>query len=130
MSTAYKKMTSNGSISIPVAMRRELGIEPKDPMIVEEHQGEIRIKPYTLRCNFCGTTEDVHEGEAENIRGDIAFAQSCLETGNFTFSGSAVELSQNNFCGMGVTQNGETGNSFKTPQLGIRAQIQHLNRKE
>lgn len=40
------------------------------------------------------------EGEAENIRGDIAFAQSCLETGNFTFSGSAVELSQNNFCGM------------------------------
>lgn len=31
------------------------------------------------------------EGEAENIRGDIAFAQSCLETGNFTFSGSAVE---------------------------------------
>lgn len=66
------------------------------------------------------------EGEAENIRGDIAFAQSCLETGNFTFSGSAVELSQNNFCGMGVTQNGETGNSFKTPQLGIRAQIQHL----
>lgn len=66
------------------------------------------------------------EGEAENIRGDIAFAQSCLETGNFTFSGSAVKLSQNNFCGMGVTQNGETGNSFKTPQLGIRAQIQHL----
>lgn len=60
MSTAYKKMTSHGSISIPVAMRRELGIEPKDPMIVEEHQGEIRIKPYTLRCNFCGTTEDVH----------------------------------------------------------------------
>ena len=37
------------------------------------------------------------EGEAENIRGDIAFAQSCLETGNFTFSGSAVKLSQNNF---------------------------------
>ena len=50
MSTAYKKMTSHGSISIPVAMRRELGIEPKDPMIVEEHQGDIRIKPYTLRC--------------------------------------------------------------------------------
>ena len=53
MSTAYKKMTSHGSISIPVTMRRELGIEPKDPMIVDEHQGEIRIKPYTLRCNFC-----------------------------------------------------------------------------
>ncbi len=66
------------------------------------------------------------EGKAENIRGDIAFAQSCIETGNFSFAGSAVELSQNNFCGMGVTGSGVKGNSFDTPQLGIRAQIQHL----
>ena len=66
------------------------------------------------------------EGRAEGVRGDIAFAQSCLETGNFTFSGSAVTLSQNNFCGMGVTSNGMKGNSFDTPQLGIRAQVQHL----
>lgn len=66
------------------------------------------------------------EGTAEGVRGDIAFAQSCLETGNFTFSGSAVTLDQNNFCGMGVTSNGLKGNSFDTPQLGIRAQIQHL----
>ena len=66
------------------------------------------------------------EGNAEGVRGDIAFAQSCLETGNFGFSGSAVTLDQNNFCGMGVTSNGMKGNSFDTPQLGIRAQIQHL----
>lgn len=66
------------------------------------------------------------EGAAENIRGDIAFAQSCLETGNFTYANSAVTLEQNNYCGMGVTKNGEKGNSFDTPQLGIRAQIQHL----
>ena len=32
----------------------------------------------------------IAEGAAEGVRGDIAFAQSCLETGNFTFSGSAV----------------------------------------
>lgn len=66
------------------------------------------------------------EGEKEGVRGDIAFAQSCLETGNFGFVGSAVTLDQSNFCGMGVTQNGMKGNSFDTPQLGIRAQIQHL----
>ena len=66
------------------------------------------------------------EGAAEGVRGDIAFAQSCLETGNFGFSGSAVTLDQNNFCGMGVTANGMKGSSFDTPQLGIRAQIQHL----
>lgn len=66
------------------------------------------------------------EGEAEGARGDIAFAQSCLETGNFGFSGSAVTLEQNNFCGMGVISNGEKGNSFDTAQMGIRAQVQHL----
>ena len=42
------------------------------------------------------------EGETEGMRGDIAFAQSCLETRNFTFDGSAVTIEQNNFCGMGV----------------------------
>lgn len=66
------------------------------------------------------------EGEAEGVRGDIAFAQSCLETGNFGFCGSAVTLEQNNFCGMGVTDNGMKGNALDTPQMGIRAQIQHL----
>ena len=66
------------------------------------------------------------EGSAEGVRGDIAFAQSCLETGNFGFSGSAVTLDQNNFCGLGVTQKGKKGLSFDTPQLGIRAQVQHL----
>ena len=68
----------------------------------------------------------ITEGTVEGIRGDIAFAQSCLETENFTFSGSAVTLDQNNFCGMGVTKTGTKGNSFKTPAEGIRAQIQHL----
>ena len=66
------------------------------------------------------------EGQAEGIRGDIAFAQSCLETGNFTFKDSAVKLEQNNFCGLGVLDNGMLGASFDTPQLGIRAQVQHL----
>jgi len=66
------------------------------------------------------------EGQVEGVRGDIAFAQSCLETGNFGFSQSAVTLEQNNFAGMGVTQNGMKGLSFATLQLGIRCQIQHL----
>ena len=66
------------------------------------------------------------EEKAEGVRGDIAFAQSCLETCNFGFSGSAVTLDQNNFCGRGVTSNGMKGNSFDTPQFGIRAQVQHL----
>lgn len=70
------------------------------------------------------------EGVTEGVRGDIAFAQSCIETGYFRFektgTGSAVTIDQNNFCGMGVTSLGIKGESFDTPQLGIRAQIQHL----
>ncbi len=68
----------------------------------------------------------IAEGEAEGVRGDIAAAQSMIETGNFTFAGSAVTLDQNNFCGMGVTQQGMKGNSFATMREGIRAQVQHL----
>ena len=68
----------------------------------------------------------ITEGSAEGVRGDIAFAQSCLETGNFTFNGSAVTLDQNNFCGLGVNITGKKGCSFRTSKEGIRAQIQHL----
>ena len=68
----------------------------------------------------------IEEGQAEGIRGDIGAAQSFVETGNYTFNGSAVTLDQNNFCGMGVTANGMKGNSFATMREGVRAQIQHL----
>lgn len=69
----------------------------------------------------------LEEGEAEGVRGDGAWIQSCKETGNFKFSGgTAVTFDQNNFCGLGVTKKGMKGNSFPTPRLGIRAQIQHL----
>ncbi len=64
---AYKKMTSHGSISIPVAMRRELGIEGKDPMIVEADGGKITITPYTPRCVLCGATEEIGMVEGKGI---------------------------------------------------------------
>ena len=69
----------------------------------------------------------LEEGEAEGVRGDGAWIQSCKETGNFKFTGgTAVTFDQNNFCGLGVTRKGLKGHSFETPRLGIRAQIQHL----
>lgn len=93
----------------------------------EQMKAYIKAKnPNVAQSVLDMVTLYLSEGKAEGVRGDIAFAQSCLETGNFTFSGSAVTLSQNNFCGMGVTSNGVKGNSFDTPQLGIRAQVQHL----
>jgi hypothetical protein len=67
----------------------------------------------------------LREGEAEGIRGDLAFAQSCLETGHWRFGG-CVSPEQNNFGGLGATGNGVKGLSFPDAQIGIRAQIQHL----
>ena len=84
------------------------------------------IKPETTQAVIDMIPIYLEEGAIEGIRGDIAFAQSCLETGNFLFRGSSVSPEQNNFCGMGVTGSGVKGNSFETPRMGIRAQIQHL----
>ena len=58
----YKKLSSHGSINIPVAMRRDLGIEPKDPMIVSTSEdGDIILKPYVPRCMYCGRQDQVHK---------------------------------------------------------------------
>lgn len=65
------------------------------------------------------------QGRLEGIRGDIALAQSCLETGWFTFPGD-VKPTQNNFAGIGATGGGVRGNSFSSPEEGVTAQIQHL----
>lgn len=65
-------------------------------------------------------------GKLYGVRGDIAFAQSILETGWFKFEGSAVTPSQHNYGGLGVTSNGVKGNEFKTVREGVTAQIQHL----
>lgn len=70
---AYKKLTSHGSISIPVAMRRELGLEPRDPMEVEEKDGKIILAPYQPRCVFCKGTEGVEFFEGKGI------CRSCRE---------------------------------------------------
>ncbi len=65
--TNYKKVSSNGSINIPVAMRREMGIQGKDPMEVTMKDGVVVITPYTPRCAFCASVEDVLKFEGKHI---------------------------------------------------------------
>lgn len=60
----------------------------------------------------------------EGVRGDIAFAQACKETGYFKYGGD-VKYTQNNFAGIGAT-GGVPGNSFTDIETGILAQVQHL----
>jgi hypothetical protein len=70
----------------------------------------------------------LEEGRAEGVRGDVAFAQSILETGSFTnpASGSIVVYTDNNFAGIGACDSCEHGRRFATARDGVRAQIQAL----
>jgi N-acetylmuramoyl-L-alanine amidase len=69
----------------------------------------------------------ISEGNIEGVRGDIAFMQSLHETGHFRYGGQVLP-EQNNFAGIGATNNSPVGKGawFDTPQLGVRAQLQHL----
>jgi hypothetical protein len=62
----------------------------------------------------------VIEGKAEHVRGDLAFAQSVIETGGFSVAAG------NNYSGIGVCDSCTGGYSFPTPLDGVRAQIQLL----
>ncbi|MFV0315902.1 MAG: glucosaminidase domain-containing protein [Microthrixaceae bacterium] len=69
----------------------------------------------------------VVEGTAEGVRGDIAWAQSILETGNFGYKGSMVSTSDNNYAGIGACDSCSSGFRYDTPQMGVRAQMQLLH---
>jgi hypothetical protein len=73
-----------------------------------------------------GTTIDdlaqlyISEGAAEGVRGDLAFAQSMIETAGFSVAAG------NNYSGIGVCDSCTGGFSFPTPRDGVRAQMQLL----
>ena len=62
----------------------------------------------------------VEEGDAEHVRGDLAFAQAIIETGSFAVAAG------NNYSGIGVCDSCTGGYGFPTPRDGVRAQIQLL----
>ena len=62
----------------------------------------------------------IEEGADEDVRGDVAFAQSVLETGYFRW---AID---NNYAGLGACDSCSGEPSFPSPRDGVRAQIQHL----
>jgi hypothetical protein len=67
----------------------------------------------------------IEEAAIEDINHDVAFAQMCLETGYLRY-GNLVTPDMNNFCGLGAIGPEQPGERFPTPQIGVRAHIQHL----
>lgn len=69
----------------------------------------------------------VEEGDAAGVRGDVAFAQSVLETGGFHFpDGGQVLPTDNNFAGIGACDSCAGGRRYPDARTGVRAQMQLL----
>jgi len=64
------------------------------------------------------------EGTRTGVRGDVAFAQSILETAGFANPGSAA--TDNNFAGIGWCDSCKHGFDFPDARTGVRAQLQLL----
>ena len=69
----------------------------------------------------------VDEGNRYNVRGDIAFAQSIVETAWFNFPDyGQVRTTNYNYSGIGACDSCGNGFQFSSPLSGVRAQIQLL----
>lgn len=85
-----------------------------------------KTSDYKLTCTLEELVYNfIKAGYIENIRWDIAFAQSIKETGFFRYGGQ-VSWDQNNYAGIGATNDGADGNKFKSSLIGAIAQMQHL----
>jgi hypothetical protein len=66
-------------------------------------------------------------GRLTGVRADIAFAQSIVETGHFSFPrGGQVARKDNNFAGIGACDTCKSGWSFPSAMAGVMAQEQLL----
>ncbi|MCU1427589.1 MAG: Mannosyl-glycoprotein endo-beta-N-acetylglucosaminidase [Actinomycetia bacterium] len=70
----------------------------------------------------------IDEGNDIGVRGDVAWAQSILETDGLQFpgSGALVGVTDNNYAGIGACDSCKHAFSFQTARLGVRAQVQLL----
>jgi hypothetical protein len=67
-------------------------------------------------------------GAVAGVRADIAFAQSVLETGYFSFPGfGQVRVADNNFAGIGACDSCGSGFHFPDALTGVTAQMQLLH---
>lgn len=54
-----KKIRKSGSINIPIAMRRDMGLQPGDAVDVVMREGTVVLTPTVPRCQLCENTKNV-----------------------------------------------------------------------
>ena len=65
---AYKRITSSGGMSIPVGIRRAMGIQCRDAMELEvTEKNELIMRPHQIRCIFCGDLDGMSVWKGKGI---------------------------------------------------------------
>ena len=65
---AYKRITSSGSVNIPVGIRRAMGIQCQDAMELEvTEKNELIVRPHKIRCIFCGNLDVMSTWKGKGI---------------------------------------------------------------
>ena len=84
----FQRQVGNGGSGQEEDVSSYIKIMGKAVATVEQMRGYVKKKnPAVEQSVLDMIPMYLSEGEAEGVRGDIAFAQSCLETGIFGFSG-------------------------------------------
>ncbi|MDR2739358.1 MAG: glucosaminidase domain-containing protein [Treponema sp.] len=135
---AERRAQGQASVSSPertVPSTAERTINPSIdwPLLGRGQMDAEKLAAFLLKVNSKADPEFVkelsllyiEEAALEGVDHDVAFAQMCLETG-FLRYGGLVTSDMNNFCGLGALGPEKPGERFPTPQMGVRAQMQHL----
>lgn len=67
-----RKVDDLGRIVLPVELRRNLGIEEKDPLEIFVDRDQIILRKFSVACVFCGSETNVTEFKGKGI------CQDCL----------------------------------------------------
>ena len=111
--------TAATSATSPILGPSRLTAKQMADFVAEEHYSPRITVPIQVLAQLY-----LDEGAKTGVRGDVAFAQSILETGGFANPGSAP--TDNNFAGIGWCDTCAHGINFPDAQTGVRAQLQLL----
>lgn len=62
-----RKVDELGRVVLPIELRRNLGVDCKDPLEISTNGNEIILNKYVPRCVFCKSEEDVKAVKGKNI---------------------------------------------------------------
>ncbi len=110
-------------VDTPIMSRSVLGPDELAAWFIATRRRGARITVPMAQL----TQDFIEEGQAAQVRGDIAFAQSILETASFYFpAGGQLTPLDNNFAGMDACDSCPHGTAFPDARTGVRAQVQQL----